>query len=149
MDFVKQTADVLVRVSLDEGKIRREEDRWAKRFLSRFGAFVRRAVRSSMRRRPRGKYSTPPKPPFAHDNLYRDSILFEVARPARSVAIGPRDYAAEFAELHEFGGVKLGGRRGERVYPARPHIGPGFEKGMEDMKRKASDPLPRMWHNAV
>ena len=58
-----------------------------RRVLSKFGAFVRRGARSSIRKRK--SVSEPGSPPSSHTGLLRKMIFF-VYEPARaSVVIGP------------------------------------------------------------
>lgn len=59
-----------------------------RRVLSRFGAFVRRRARSSIRKRRR---SAPPgQPPTNQTGRLREGILFAYDPERRSVVIGPR-----------------------------------------------------------
>lgn len=55
--------------------------------LSKFGAFVQRRAKSSIRKRKRA--SEPGDPPSSHRGLLKDWILFDYDPAKRSVVIGP------------------------------------------------------------
>jgi hypothetical protein len=90
----------------DSKKVRRAVDRTTRRVLSRFGAFVRRAARSSIRKRKR--VSEPGNPPSSHTGLLRRFIWFAYEPDKRSVIIGPArltgDAMGEAPEALEYGG---------------------------------------------
>ena len=122
-------------------------DRATRRVLSKFGAYVRRSARSSIRKRK--KVSEPGKPPSSHTGLLRKFIFFGYDRADQTVVIGPVPLRAkaEAPELLEHGGRarrKVGKRR-RRVrtmtYRPRPYMGPAFEIN----KPK----LPAMWKDSV
>ena len=120
--------------------------------LSKFGAFVRKRARSSMRRRK--KASAPGSPPSAHSTdavATLKNILFAYDRKNQSVVIGPvklNGAQGSVPALHEFGGQKsvremlvgrewqpVAGRRAsagrpmrrrQATYPARPFMGPAM-----------------------
>jgi hypothetical protein len=62
-------------------------DRARRRVLSRFGAFLRTAARSSIRKR-KGA-SAPGKPPSSHTGILRRFLFFAWDPFARSVVVGP------------------------------------------------------------
>ena len=122
-------------------------DRATRRVLSKFGAYVRRSARSSIRKRK--KVSEPGKPPSSHTGLLRKFIFFGYDRADQTVVIGPVPLRAkaEAPELLEHGGRvhrKVGKRR-RRVrtmtYRPRPYMQPAFEIN----KPK----LPAMWKDSV
>ena len=117
-----------------------------RKVLSRFGAFVRRTAKGSIRRRK--KPAPPESPPSSHTGLLRKFIFFGFDRGRHSVVIGPvrldRRGRGEAPSLLEYGGQTTLVRRGKRrrtMYKARPYMGPAFEK--EQPK------LPAMWLDSV
>lgn len=130
----------------DRKTVIRAADRATGKVLSRFGAFVRRAARSSIRRR--STVSRPGQPPTSWTGLLRRFLFFSYEPQKRSVVIGParlRRSDGEAPPLLEHGGTVARRRRGaaRRVlrYRARPYMGPAFEK--EKPK------LPQMWRDSV
>lgn len=122
-------------------------DKAKRKVLSRAGAFIRTAARTSIRRR-RG--SAPPgKPPHSHEGSLRKLILFGYDRQSDSVVVGPVGFRnSEAPAALERGGVTTVYRRkngrlvGERVrIEARPYMGPALDR--ERPK------LPALWRNSV
>ena len=124
-------------------------DKAARKVLSRFGAFVRRGAKSSIRKRKR--VSSPGEPPSSHAGLLKRLIYFGYDRQRRSVVIGPQRLNQKIGDAPaalEYGGVStvvegLRARRKERRVriKARPYMGPAFQK--ERPK------LPAMWAGSV
>ena len=126
-----------------------------RRVLSRFGAFVRRGAKSSIRKRKRT--SAPGEPPSSHTGLLKRLIYFGYDRQRRSVVIGPQRLNQKVGDAPaalEYGGsVSAPLRRDETRLPrrsqrrrrvkikARPYMGPAFQK--ERPK------LPAMWRESV
>src|SRR5690606_22150795 len=112
--------------------------------LSKFGAFVRRGSRNSIRKRK--KVSEPGKPPSSHSGLLRQSIFF-VYEPSRaSVVIGPVELnrGTEAPRLLEHGGRavrKKDKKRVQMVYHPRPFMGPAYERELPK--------LPALWRDSV
>ena len=133
----------------DRKAIRSAVDRTARKVLSKFGAFVRRAARSSIRKRKR--ISGPGEPPSSHTGLLKKLIYFGYEGARRSVVIGPMRLSAKAGEAPsalEYGGastVVAGGRARRRKrkvrIAARPYMGPAFEQ--EKPK------LPAMWRDSI
>jgi hypothetical protein len=113
--------------------------------LSRFGAFVRRDARTSIRKAK--KTSQPGEPPKSKTGLLRDFLFFVMERASRSVLIGPakingKGEGDSIPETLEKGGrvrrrrLKLRrGRKAERevynaTYDPRPFMAPAFEKNL-------------------
>ncbi len=71
----------------DRQRVQSAADRATRRVLGRFGAFVRRRSRSSIRRKRRS--SSPGRPPASHTGVLRDYIFFGYDPKRRSVVIGP------------------------------------------------------------
>ena len=117
-----------------------------RKVLSKFGAFVRRTAKGSIRQR---KTAAPPgSPPSSHTGLLKKFIFFGYDPGQRSVVIGPtrldRRGRGEAPSLLEYGGqttLVRRGKRGRATYKARPFMGPAFEK--EQPK------LPAMWQDSV
>jgi len=128
----------------DRGAVTRRVDRAERRVLSRFGAFVRRGARSSIRKR--RAISAPGAPPSSHTGLLKRNIFF-VYEPSRSsVVIGPilLNGSSDAPSLLEHGGRISRRRRGKRMrltYRPRPFMGPAFER--EQPK------LPALWRDSV
>lgn len=119
-------------------------DRAKRKVLSRFGAFVRRRARSSIRKRK--KVSEPGTPPTNRTGLLRNNIFFVYDRPRDSVVIGPilLNRGGEAPELLEHGGQVTRRVRGKRVrmtYRPRPFMGPAMEK--------ETPQLPRLWRDSL
>lgn len=119
-------------------------DRAERRVLSRFGAFVRRGARSSIRRRK--SVSQPGSPPSSHTGLLKRNIFFVYERQRSNVVIGPilLNKGTEAPAILEHGGAVTQRRRKKRVrvtYRPRPFMGPAFER--EKPK------LPQMWRDSI
>jgi hypothetical protein len=136
----------ITKLFFDKKAVRDKVDAGTRRVLSRFGAFVRRTARSSIRKRK--KVSEPGAPPSSHTGLLKKFIYFGYDPSANSVVIGPvrlsQNGRGQAPELLEYGGTTTLQRRGKRVranYQGRPFMGPAFEK--EQPK------LPAMWRDSV
>ena len=121
-------------------------DSATRKVLSKFGAFVRRTAKSSIRKRK--KPAPPGQPPSSHTGLIKKFIFFGYEPANQNVVIGPvrlsQKGRGEAPHLLEYGGTGTVERRGKRkrakVRP-RPFMGPAFEK--EQPK------LPAMWRDSV
>ena len=137
------------RMFFDRKAVTSRVDRATRRVLSKFGAFVRRGAKSSIRRRKRA--SAPGEPPSSHSGLLRRFIFFGYDRTRRSVVIGPQmlnQKVGDAPHALEHGGTSTvveGTRRKRRKrrvkISARPFMGPAFER--ERPK------LPAMWRDSV
>jgi len=141
---------VTKRMFFDRDKVRRRTDTGTRRVFSKFGAFVRRAARSSIRKRKR--ISSPGRPPSSHTGLLKKLIYFGYERARKSVVIGPMRLGAKAGEAPaalEYGGASTivagrGGRKRKKRrvrIAARPYMGPAFQH--ERPK------LPAMWRDSV
>jgi len=116
----------------DQKTVRSATDRATRKVLSKFGAFVRTAARSSIRRRK--NVSEPGQPPSSHVGTLRRLIFFGFDPTKRSVVVGPTPFGnkAEAPELLEYGGrARRKSRRGRiqaATYRPRPFMGPAFER---------------------
>lgn len=148
----------------DREKIIKSVDRARRKNLSKSGAFIRRAARSSIR--PGGKsgiVSKPGEPPRSHSGELKRKIFFAYEPLNDGVVVGPVGFGRSKApSLLEYGGsvqvrdqlVRVGPRRlgrnekprfvrytGRMRYKPRPFMGPAFEKAKKD--------LDEIWGNSV
>ncbi len=121
-------------------------DSATRRVLSKFGAYVRRTARSSIRTR-KG-VSAPMGPPSGHVGTLKRGIVFGYDRESRSVVIGPAP-ATSVVDRRALPALEYGGRstaldHGKRkaiqVKP-RPFMGPALAKELPG--------LPAMWRDSV
>jgi len=149
------------RMFFDTTEVMAAVDKATRRVLSRFGAFVRRRARSSIRKRK--KASEPGKAPSSHgEGLLRHYIFFNYDPKAQSVVIGPErlhQKSGDAPPALEYGGpsrIMVGGKRQDgrgnwvRMWRvkrtvqirARPYMGPAFEYEQRES-------LPKMWRDSV
>lgn len=119
-------------------------DRAERRVLSRFGAFVRRGAKSSIRKRKRA--AEPGMPPSSHTGLLKRNIFFLYESRHSSVVIGPTllGTGTDAPRLLEHGGAATRRKKKRRVrvtYQPRPFMKPAFEQ--EKPK------LAQMWRDSV
>ena len=140
----------ITQMFFDRPKVFRKVDSATRRVLSRFGAFVRRTARSSIRKRK--KISQLGRPPSSHTGLLKRFIFFGYEPKRRSVVIGParlKQKIGDAPESLEYGGTstivegfRRRRRRKRRIrITARPFMGPAFEKEKPQ--------LPAMWRSSV
>ncbi|HOD83619.1 MAG TPA: hypothetical protein PKG77_19550 [Phycisphaerae bacterium] len=137
--------DKMKSMFFDRAKVKNAVDRATRQVLSKFGAFVRKTARQSIRKR-KG-VSKPGTPPSSHVGLLKRLIFFGYDTQKKSVVIGPtplRD-VPEAPPLLEYGGrARRKDRKGKSVmatYRKRAFMGPAFEKE----KPKVST----VWANSV
>ncbi|MCC7350214.1 MAG: hypothetical protein IT446_06560 [Phycisphaerales bacterium] len=121
-------------------------DAATRRVFSRFGAFVRRTAKGSIRKR--HNPAPPGSPPSSHTGLLKKFIFFGYDPSARSVVIGParlnKKGRGDAPSLLEYGGRSVISRRGRTRtahYQARPFMGPAFEKEKTN--------LPTLWRGSI
>lgn len=111
--------------------------------LSKAGAYVRTAARSSIRTRK--AISAPGDPPSSHTGTLKRSILFGYDRSSESVVIGPTNFRAADGATGGASRLELGGTtsRGGKVrhYAARPFMLPALEK--------EASKFPALWRDQV
>lgn len=125
-------------------------DNAKRKVLSKAGAFIRTAAKTSIRKR---KGSAPPgAPPHSHEGSLRRLILFGYDKPNDSVVVGPVGFKKSDApSVLEYGGDtivlrRVGGRGGKltsqkvKIAP-RPYMAPALEKQRPK--------LPLLWRNSV
>ncbi len=131
----------------DRPKVIRAVERGKRQALSKGGAFVRQAARTSIR--PRKGTSSPGRPPFSHEGSLRRLILFGYDARSDSVVVGPVGFKRSTApNVLEFGGTTtiLRRQKGRLVQhrvkiAARSYMAPALER--ERSK------LPALWRNSV
>jgi hypothetical protein len=134
------------RMFFDRQAVISKVDAATRRVLSKFGAFVRRSAKSSIRKRKRP--ASPGQPPSSHTGLLKKFIFFGYDADRQSVVIGPtrlnQKGRGEAPPLLEYGGkttLKRGGKKRRVTYQARPYMGPAFEKEKPQ--------LPAMWRGSI
>ena len=133
-------------------KVRTMVDAATIRSLSRFGAYVRRSAKQSIRRRK--KPSLPGKPPSSHTGLLKNFIWFGYDPKRRSVVIGPAKLRlpGETPHVLEHGGrnvttvkYKRKGKRkkSKRIVKikARPFMQPALEKNRPELPKLFKDSI--------
>ena len=141
----------------DKKKIERDQNRKQGRFLARFGAIVRRGVKTLLRKKggKSNQSSKPGEPPRQQTGLLRRSIFFAYQRSQKSVVIGPVVLSGASngkvpESLEEGGSIVLrefnpstktrsGKKQTKRIAP-RPYMGPEFA----DQKKRISS----IWRDA-
>ena len=136
----------ITQLFFDREAVARRLDAATRKVFSRFGAFVRRTARNSIRRRERPAPAG--SPPSSHNGLLKKFIFFGYDPGARSVVIGParldqRGRGSAPALLEHGGRTTLARPEGRKrvTYPARPFMGPAFEKEISG--------LPALWRGSV
>ncbi len=135
------------RAFFDTKAVRSKTDKATRRVLSRFGAFVRRTARRSVRKR---KNASPPgRPPSSHTGLLKKFIFFGFDAIRRSVVIGParlsQNGRGEAPSALEYGGIvtmRTETRESKKAHVRpRPFMGPAMEQ--------EKDQLPALWRDSV
>ncbi len=140
---------VSVDMFFDKKAIVRATDAATRRSLSKAGAFVRTAARSSIRRRK--AVSSPGSPPSSHTGLQRRWVFLGYGRGRRTDVIGPMKLNRKVGnapEALEHGGASIvvdglrRRRRKRRVrIAARPYRAPALAK--------EAPKLPKLWKDSV
>ena len=130
----------------DSAAVVRSVDKSTRKVLSRFGAFVRRTAKQSIRKRK--KSSAPGTPPSSHTGLLKRFIFFGYDTQKNSVVIGPtrltENNRGAAPSILEYGGrttVEANKKKTRVRISARPFMGPAFEKEKPN--------LPSLWKNAI
>ncbi len=134
---LNQTVVTVKNLFFDRYAVMSSVDKASRKRLSRFGAFVRRDAKGSIRRAgKKGASAKPGSPPKSHTGLLRDHIYFIFDKDQNSVVIGPalltrkQRYSVPTPELLEVGGaVRVDG--GFAVYSRFPYMEPAFDKNIE------------------
>ncbi len=131
----------------DRAAVARAVDGTKRKVLSKAGAFIRTAARTSIRKR---KKSAPPgSPPHSHEGSLRRLILFGYDRAADSVVVGPVGVKKSVAPktLEHGGRTMVRSRRGGRLMSrnvriaARPFMAPALDRERPQ--------LPQLWRNSI
>ncbi len=133
----------------DSKKVLSATDKATRKVLSKFGAFVRRTARSSIRKRK--KISSPGQPPTSRTGFLKRFIYFGYDPAKKSVVIGPirlNSKVGDAPQALELGGKStvVSGLKNKRKkktvnIAARPFMRPAMEK--EIFK------LPQMWKDSI
>jgi len=130
-------------------EVKRAVDSANIRVLKRQGAYLRGVAKRSIRYKKNSAInSAPGSAPYTHGRkVLKNAIMFAYDAASMTVVIGPsNNKVGDIAATHEHGGTeqhkkKDGSGYYSASYPARPYMGPAFEK----IKNK----LPEFWHNAI
>ena len=126
----------------DSAKVIRSVDKSTRKVLSKFGAFVRRTAKQSIRKRK--KASAPGSPPSSHTGLLKRFIFFGYDTQKSSVVIGPtrltENNRGEAPSILEYGGRTTVDKKRVKI-SARPFMGPAFEKEKPN--------LPSLWKDSI
>lgn len=130
------TLEAIKRNFFDPNAILAPAEKMYRQKLSRFGAFIRRRAKSSIRKRK--KVSEPGKPPTNRTGLLKKFILFAYEPEAKTVVAGAAAFKsnATAPELLEHGGVgitsKLVNRKGQERrtghWRPRPFMQPAYDE---------------------
>jgi hypothetical protein len=116
----------------DRAAVRNNIDARTRKVLSKFGAYVRRTSRRSIRKR-HGS-SKPGHPPFSHVGTLKRFIFFGYDAHRRSVVIGPVIVPGKKgtapAALEYGGKVTFPSGNAAAIEP-RPYMHPAFEKELQ------------------
>ncbi len=117
------------RMFFDRKLIKRKMDVRTRKVLSKFGAYVRRGARRSIRKRKRSSLAG--LPPSGHVGTLKRGILFCYDNNRRSVVIGPVRLPSKANSRRTLPGLEYGGRidltqGGTAKIKARPFMGPAF-----------------------
>ena len=129
----------------DSAPVRTAAGRAKRKVLSRFGAFVRRTAKSSIRKRK--KVSSPGKPPTSRTGFLKKFIFFGYVPASDSVVVGPiklNSKAGEIPRTLELGGkTTVVTRRKKKTVKiaARPYMTPAMDKELPK--------LPDMWRDSI
>jgi phage gpG-like protein len=82
-----------------------------------------------------GEPSPPGEPPHKQTGHLRMSMGYEIAGDKLSAKVGPRDLM-KYGRVHEFGDKEQG-------LPARPFLGPAFQKCLPVMQKWISEALKK------
>lgn len=139
------------RLFFDTAAVKRVVDAGTRKVLSKFGAFVRREAKSSIR--PGGKKhkaSLPGQPPRSQSGLLKRFLFFGYDTSTQSVVVGPAKLGGvkgkDAPHTLEYGGSAESSsfytKNTKRVHiAARPFMGPALNKNLPK--------LPAMWANSI
>lgn len=126
----------------DSAKVTSAVDKGTRKVLSKFGAFVRRTAKGSIRKRKQSAHAG--QPPSSHTGLLKRFIFFGYEPQKRSVVIGParltENNRGDAPSVLEYGGRTTVDKKRVKI-SARPFMGPAFEKEKQI--------LPALWKDSV
>jgi hypothetical protein len=128
----------------DRKLIKNKVDARTRIVLSKFGAYVRRGARRSIRTRRR--VSFPGSAPSGHVGTLKRGILFGYDKNRRSVVIGPVRLPSKANSRKTLPGLEFGGRidlsqGGTAKIKPRPFMNPAFREEISKM--------PKLWANSI
>ena len=128
----------------DRAAIKNKVDARSRKVLSKFGAFVRRGARRSIRTRRR--VSFPGHAPSGHVGTLKRGILFGYDSGRRSVVIGPVRLPSKTNSSKTLPGLEYGGRidlsqGGTATIKARPFMQPAFESELKNVQKLWADSI--------
>ena len=136
------------RTFFNNRKVLRLLDKKTHAALGRFGKYVRKVAKNSIR--PVGKKGTPSQPgqpPKSRKGLLKNFIFYGFDRAKRSVVIGPQKIygiKGKTPNVLEYGG-NIKSKKNKHItsskVSARPYMGPAFRKGKKH--------LSSLWSNNV
>ena len=136
----------ITRLFFDSPKVLGAVDTATRKVFSRFGAFVRRTARGSIRKRKAS--SAPGAPPSSHTGLLKRFIFFSFDPNRKSVVIGPmrltENNRGDAPSALEYGGTVMLKRDKDKTkvnIRSRPFMGPAFEKEKPN--------VPALWRDSV
>lgn len=119
--------------------------------LMKAGAYMRRAVRSGIKRRKKATtHSAPGQPPYTHTGFFKDMIVFAFDPSRDAVVVGPFKGTPAVLQLHEYGGLspmKVDGKVVMRRYPERSYMRSAIPKGQRDLARKFPEDFLRAFRD--
>jgi len=131
----------------DRAGVIRAVDAAKRKVLSKAGAFIRTAAKTSIRKR--RKSAPPGSPPHSHEGSLRRLILFGYDRTADSVVVGPVGFKRSTAPsvLEHGGEATVLRRRAGRLTSVRVKIAP--RPYMAPALEKERPKLPLLWRNSI
>ncbi len=128
----------------DRKKIKDKVDARSRKILSKFGSFVRKTARRSIRKRKRS--SAPFQPPSSHKGTLKKHIYFGYDMERRSVVIGPVRVPTRINSSKTLPGLEYGGRidllrGGTANIKPRPFMEPAFQRELPK--------VPTMWADSI
>jgi hypothetical protein len=136
--------DIRKSMFFDKPAVLKSVGKATRKALSKAGAFVRQAARTSIR--PGKGTSEPGKPPKSHVGFLRRMIFFGYDSTSESVVVGPAKLnrstygSTTTPELLEYGGSVVADGRVKR-YQGNPYMGPALKKEAKN--------FPALWRNSV
>lgn len=111
-------------VNLNDRAILALVDRTNTRALIRAGAYIQKTARRNIKFSPFP--SRPGHPPHTAYGDLKSAIRYAVDKPTSTLVVGTaKSFFSIVGGVHEFGGTYM-----DRKYPARPFMGPAFQRAL-------------------